>query len=381
MKVFLLCLTLLPFWIIPGYSQTEEVKEEKKVSLDIGGALRFNYNYSSWKPNQKKRGGDFGFEVFRINVEAAYGDVELHIDQRFYSREFGGAFLKYGWFQYNLNDKSHLKLGLIPAYFGTQQFNSHSWFFQLPFYLGFEDDHDMGLSYSFENDNIQLDLGFCKNSETLSFSDNGPVSDARYSYDFAGRNKEINQLNARFNYKFGKVATQKLGASVQYGGIWNIDTKEVGQQFAVAAHYELDYQRWNFKLQAMTYHNQPKNAVGESRDKIEMTAYGFPYQTAAKASLYTIGIAYTLPLSWGPINSIQFYNDYAYMDKSVSAWEDTQMNVLGALISAGPIYIYLDYAMGLHQPWLGPQWEDALTSGDQNNGWEKRFNINFGYYY
>jgi len=120
---------------------TEE--KEKKIQLDIGGVLRYNYNNSSWKPNQQKRGGDFGFELFRLNVDAVYKDWEFHIDQRFYSREFGGHFLKYGWFQYNLKEKSHLKLGLIPAYFGAQQFNSHSWFFQLPFYLGFEDDYDI----------------------------------------------------------------------------------------------------------------------------------------------------------------------------------------------------------------------------------------------
>ena len=146
-----------------SYSQNDTITKPK-LKVDLGGALRYNYNNSTWKPNQQKRGGDFGFEVFRINVDATYGPMEIHIDQRFYSGAFGGAFLKYGWAQYNLNKKSHLKLGLIPAYFGPQQFNSHSWFFQLPFYLGFEDDHDMGISYDYEDDRIQLDICFYKNA-------------------------------------------------------------------------------------------------------------------------------------------------------------------------------------------------------------------------
>ena len=363
------------------YLFAQEEEAEKKMQLDIGGALRFSYNNSSWKPNQQKRGGDFGFEMFRINVNAIYGDVELHIEPRFYASEFGGAFLKYGWAQYNFNKKSHLKIGLIPAYFGAQQFNSHSWFFQLPFYLGFEDDHDMGISYDYESEKWQLDIGFYKNAEELIFADNSPVSDARYAYDFSGRNKEINQLNARFNYKFGKTAKHKLGGTLQYGGIWNIDTRAVGKQFAAAAHYEMSYKNWGIKTQALTYNNQPENAQGERRDIMQMTAFGFPYNTAAKASIYTLGVSYSIPVEWGPITNVQLYNDYAYMDKAIAGWESTQMHVLGALVSANPVYIYIDIARGKHQPWLGPQWTNALVEGDTNNGWETRLNINFGYYY
>ena len=135
-------------------------KVAQKPEVLLGGALRFNYNNSDWKPNQQKRGGDFGFEVFKITADVTYKKLELHIDQRFYAQGFGGAFLKYGWLQYNLNPQSHLKLGLIPAYFGAKQFNSHSWFFQLPFYLGFEDDYDMGISYSYSTEHLDLDIGF-----------------------------------------------------------------------------------------------------------------------------------------------------------------------------------------------------------------------------
>lgn len=352
-----------------------------KFDLDLGGALRFNYNNSSWKPNQQKRGGDFGFEVFRINVDATYGKMELHIDQRFYSSAFGGAFLKYGWVQYNLNKNNHLKLGLIPAYFGPQQFNSNSWFFQLPFYLGFEDDHDMGISYDFENDKIQLDIGFYKNAEALTLGDNNPISPFRYSYDFSGSNKEVNQFNLRFNYKIGQVTKHKLGTSLQYGGIWNIDTQEMGSHAALGLHYELDYDNWNLKTQFISYNNKPENSAGESRDNIELAAYNFPYNTAAKADLYSIGLSYNIPINKGVLQSIQLYNDYSYMNKAVSTWQDTQMNVLGALISLKPLYIYVDYASGLNQPWLSPNSANALTTGNPNDGWQHRFNVNFGVYF
>lgn len=168
---------------------------------------------------------------------------------------------------------------------------------------------------------------------------------------------------------------------MQYGGIWNIDTQDIGNHKALGLHYELSYKNWNVKSQFVTYKNQPKNAQGQSIDIIEMTAYGSPYNTAAKANLYSIGLAYTLKLNKGIFKTLQFYNDYSYMDKTVKTWEDSQMNVLGMLLSAKPAYIYLDYGLGLNHPWLGSQYTDAFTTGDPANGWEGRFNINMGFYF
>ena len=133
--VLLLCLGTVGSSLWAQEEQNPTV--EDKVQVKLGGALRFNYNYSSWKPNQRKRGGDFGYDVFRIDGQISYKKWLIKLEQRFYSQEFGGAFLKFGWAQYNINDRSHVKIGLIPAYFGAQQFNSHSWFFALPYYLGF----------------------------------------------------------------------------------------------------------------------------------------------------------------------------------------------------------------------------------------------------
>lgn len=215
MKSFYCVIFIFSFW--SSLQSQEDSTAAKKIILDIGGALRYNYNLSTWKPNQIRRGGDFGFEVFRINVDGNYDQWELHIDYRFYSNENGGLFLKYGWFQYNLNPNSHIKVGLIPAYFGIQQFNSHSWFFQLPFYLGFEDDHDMGISYDLNTDKWQLDIGFYKNAEKLGFSDNGPISDSRYAYDFSGRNQEVNQLNLRQITNSVNQLNNKQGSQLNTG--------------------------------------------------------------------------------------------------------------------------------------------------------------------
>ena len=51
---------------------------QEKLSVDIGGALRFNYNYSSWKDAQQKRGGNLGFNEFRLNTKVKYKSLDLN---------------------------------------------------------------------------------------------------------------------------------------------------------------------------------------------------------------------------------------------------------------------------------------------------------------
>jgi hypothetical protein len=70
---------------------------------------------------------------------------------------------------------------------------------------------------------------------------------------------------------------------------------------------------------------------------------------------------------------LQFYNDYGYLEKLNSDFNDTAMNVTGVLVSAGSVYTYFDIA-GKDQPWLGPNWTNGLAGSDAK--WEVRFNMN-----
>lgn len=112
-----------------------------------------------------------------------------------------------------------------------------------------------------------------------------------------------------------------------------------------------------------------------------MTAYGYPYLVASEATTYTIGAAYSVPVEWGPISNLLFYNDFGFMDKKIDAFENSFMNVTGVLITAGNVYTYIDAAQGKGQPWLGPVWGNALSNGTADADWEMRFNINIGYYF
>ncbi|WP_417885774.1 hypothetical protein [Zunongwangia sp.] len=369
--IFLCCLPLL----------AQDSGEEEKPKLEIGGALRFNYNLSSWKDGQKKRGGDFGYDMFRINAKGSYKDLFLNVEYRLYSDSFGGGFLKQGWVGYKFNEQDQIQIGLTQVPFGLQQYNSHNWFFNLTYYVGLEDDHDMGIKYIHDSETIQYQFAFFKNAEELNFGSNSEVSPSRYSYDIAGRNKEVNQVNGKFIYKFGSTKNHQIGTSLQYGGIYNIDTEEMGNHHGFAFHYEYTDDKWNVKAQGAIIDHNPATPDTVNDNVLKFAAYGAPYEVAAKFNMYTLAVSRNVPVEIGPISNLQFYNDFGYMDKAEDSFEDSYMNVTGVLITAGKIYTYIDYAAGYNHSWLGGDFIDDFSVGNPDAKWEARFNINIGYYF
>ncbi|MDT0688773.1 hypothetical protein RM549_03200 [Salegentibacter sp. F188] len=365
--------------VIAAVSSTVSAQENPKVT--VGGALRFNYNLSSWKPEQKSRGGDFGYDLFRINAMASYKGIYLNAEYRLYSDAFGGGMLKQGWFGYHFSETNELQLGLTQVPFGIQQYNSNNWFFNLSYYVGLEDDHDMGIKYIHMGEKMEYHLAFFKNAEEMRFGNDTEISPSRYSYDIAGRNKEINQFNGKLVYKFGNNVLQRIGISGQYGSLYNLNTRETGDHYGLALHYEATYKNWNLKAEAMNVSNNPENAPGLPREVISMAAYGAAYEVAADFNIYTMTLAQNVSVDWGPVSSFRFYNDIGYMQKKKDDFEDSVMNVTGVLVTAGNIYTYIDYAAGLNHSWLGGNYIDDFSRGTPGANWEARFNINIGYYF
>lgn len=376
MKRIILSLVLMH--LATGFIPAQTPDERPK--LHIGGALRFNYNYSDWNSGHRNRGGDFGYDVFMLHPTASYKGFLLDADARFYSTAFGGFMLKYGWIGYRFSPKNHIEVGLTRVPFGIHPSSANNFFFQISYYVGLEDDSDMGIKYVHEDEKWEYALAFFKNADELLFGAKNETSDDRYGYDVAGRNKEINQWNARGVYKFGNQSPQQVGLSAEFGQLYNIDTRQNGSHFAFAAHYVLDWHRWNFKAQVTTYALYPKNAAGEDRSLVSMTAYGAPYLVAAKANIYTLSFSHHIPLRSKWLQSILLYHDLGILDKWKKKFKNSTQNVTGIMMTMGPVITYIDYAMGLHQAWLGPDW-DAFGSGNGSNSWHARFNINIGYYF
>lgn len=372
-RLFLgICLTLLVV--------ISQAQERVLPKFKLGGALRFNYNFCDWKPGHRDRGGDFGFDVLYFKLSGSYRNIILSADYRFYSKDFGGPMLKYGWIGYQFNDKSQMQLGLTGVPFGIQPIASHNFFLQIAYYIGLEDDSDMGIKYLYQGDTWDFTFAFFKNADELLFGSDNETSDDRYGYDVAGRNKEINQINGQAFYKFGESTRQRLGGSAEFGQLYNLDTRKNGTHYAFALHYELTTKRVSLKAQLTTYAMNPKNGEGDDDELISMTAYGAPYLVAAKANVYMLGAGYTIPVNRKFLKKIQVYNDFGWLDKQNNDYKDSFPNVTGCMLDGGPVCIYVDYALGKNHGWLGPNF-NGFGTGGESDSWHARFNVNVGYYF
>ena len=366
--------------------QTEAVSKQEtndSEGIKLGGAIRTNYSHTSYSDGNKNRGGDFDFDIFRLNLNGSIGDVLLNAEIRFF--DYMTA-VKYAYVGYQLNEDWQVQAGITQVPFGNWPYNSHNYFFSTNYYLGLEDDHDLGLLFKRQlADNWQLDLGFFKNDE-LGGVDGYVSSRAdRYSYDVVGYRLgedgiyddpaqpvgEYNTFAGRFAYQFEHSSdfTTELGLSALAGGLHNGNSR-AGSYNAWALHLNSHYQRWNLQLQHGEYHYDIDDV-----ERMAVGAYAFYDSIAAKAKTSTINLAYSLPIEWGPVTGLQFYNNYGLVyDKSDNS-RDTMMNVTGFSVAAGGLFTYFDLVHARNQPFVG-----GSAAGDSGET-ERRFNINIGYYF
>ncbi|QZE14568.1 hypothetical protein K4L44_01470 [Halosquirtibacter laminarini] len=371
-KVFKISLFIFLITLIPTHT-----KASLKDSISLGGALRFNYRYKAWDQTFKDKKGDFVFDMFAIKANATYNKFFLKAEYRFYPSNFGGSFLKEGYVGYRINSEQQIVIGTTQVPFGITPYTSHSYFFNMQYYAGFEDDYDNGIKWTYNNQNFILDLAYFKNAEGNS------NSTKRYSYDPVGNYEEIGQWNAKIEKPLGNIS---IGASGQFGKIRNATTTDITNSWATEAHFNgnfLSNKQLNVRLEAMYY-----NYEDIEDHQLTMGAYNSSYDVASEASIYSVAVAYTIPVKAEYLDYIQVYNDYSYMKKSFEGFNDSQMNVTGMMLAAGPIYTYIDYAIGKNQDWFGPWGEygpdnssNGMAQGDVNPDWHAWFNINIGYYF
>ncbi|MGP9799661.1 carbohydrate porin [Rheinheimera sp. NSM] len=361
----------------------DNAADADKDGINVGGAIRTNYSHTSYSDGNKNRGGDFAFDIFRLNLNGSIGDVLLNAEIRFF--DYMTA-VKYAYVGYQLTEDWQVQAGITQVPFGNWPYNSHNYFFSTNYYLGLEDDHDLGIMFKRQlADNWQLDLGFFKNDE-LGGVDGYVSSRAdRYSYDVVGYRQgddgiyddptqplgEYNTFSGRFAYQLEHSSdfTTELGVSALAGGLHN-GSSRAGSYNAWALHLNSHYQRWNLQLQHGEYHYNIDDV-----DRMAVGAYAFYDSIAAKAKTSTVNLAYSLPIEWGPVTGLQFYNNYGLVyDKSDNS-RDTMMNVTGFSVAAGGLFTYFDLVHARNQPFVG-----GSAAGDSSET-ERRFNINIGYYF
>ena len=172
----------------PTSSSIESDIDEKAGKIDLGGAVRFNYVYREFQANSRSKGGDFEFDLFRLNVDGQYHDLLVSAEYRWYS--FMNV-IHHGWIGYDFSDTWQGQFGITKVPFGILPFASHSWWFGIPYYIGLEDDYDMGVKFVREKAPWNLQLAFFKNGE---WGDAGDTE--RYSFDVVKADRKSTRLNS-----------------------------------------------------------------------------------------------------------------------------------------------------------------------------------------
>jgi hypothetical protein len=364
----------------------------------IGGAIRANYtigDYASGNgPSRGGSGGDFALDTFRVNID--YADEAGWLGKLEYRWYPGYNMLHTGWVGYQVDEDTQVQVGVNRVPFGPGAYGvSNSWFFDQHYYVGLADDMDLGVKYSTVYGNWSIDLAYY-------YSDEGnwrgaSRDSARYSYDIvknaAGDGyQERHQVNARAIYAFGgDTPLDALGASLQYGKLDAAgSTGSSGDAFAGSVHAKATLGPVNVTGQ-LTYYDfdiGADNAWGTS-ELIFMGAFDFAWPVATKAWIPAIALSHTItPESLDWLDSVTVYAEYSSIMKDNSAFNDSEMLILGAAWWRGGWYVYTDLAYSNGNYFVGSDGDDYSTFagvGDfginGNDKWNARFNVNFGYYF
>lgn len=356
-------------------NKVDSLKTLPKIKL--GGALRLNYSYKNYDQENMDRLGDFGFELFRLNADIDYKDIFLSVEYRWYGN-FNA--IHHGYFGYHLSENSSLQIGIHQVPFGILPYASHSFWFNATYYLGFEDDYDAGIKYIYDDASWNLQAAFYKNPEYIDSERYG-----RYSFDLVTddiqANQEINQFNIRSAYKWNlnEDLLMNLGASLETGQIYNKITKEKGNRHAFALHNNLFYKKWNMHLQWISYEYNPKNPEDLSEKTIQFGAFMFPFEVTTKADVYTFNLANDIHINKKYLDRIKVYVNMSMVNPKQGYGSNSKQIVLGTTLIKRGLYAYFDYIFGQNMWFSGGPGIGLAHPEDEN--WNSRLNINFGYYF
>ncbi len=358
----------------------EQKEEADKPEINVGGAFRFNYAYKDYSGANKDKGGDFIFDHFRLNMNVSYKDLLLSTQYRWFGYM---DVIHHAWIGYNFTDTVQGQFGLTKVPFGILPYADHSYWLGEHYYMGLSDDYDLGIKFLINNDPWDIQFAFFKNADWGNPSDKDRYSvDVVTDLDRGEANEETNQVNLRIanTIKHQHGNKTEIGVSGMVGQLYNSLTKDMGSRWAAAAHLNGFYGPFNLMLEGAWYGFNPENPAGMDDSTVLLGNYGDAYLLAAEGAIYTANLSYDVPIAWGPINKLTFYNDYNILIKNKDGFADSQINIPGVMVTVGPVFTYFEAIMGKNAIFLGNE-VDPMGKGHANAGWNVRYNINVGYYF
>ena len=350
--------------------QSSQASASSENYLSIGGAVRFNYQVND---SNTRRGGEFKFDTFRLDINGQYNGILIGSKWRWFEDK---ALIQTAWMGYNITPTSQVRLGLDLIPFGNQEYNSHNFDLSPNFQLGLEDNYAFGGTYHYKGDALDVQAGLFKNSSSRltggdkNYSPNligvGSAKDPNGKPSTKADTVDTAAVRVVYTFKPAQDVNIQVGSSGLFGGVAS-EQGNIGEYGAFALHSEITFKRLHLQLQATHYEYDLKEGEG----KLIRGFYGNQITAATRANSYTANVAYKLPVKIGPIERLDFYNDYTLVTDKPNNAADSYDNAVGLGIAAGAVYVFLD-------------WHVQQNMGDMtalNESTSHYFNANFGYYF
>lgn len=334
--------------------------------LDLGGAVRFNYGWLDYGPST-----DFEPELVRIDAKGSAGRAFFSLQYRWYD---GFDAVHHAWAGWKLGEASDIRAGVQQVPFGLLPYASHSFWFGSGYYLGIEDDYDMGVVWQRGEDAHQWHAGVFFGDEYGTGARFG-----RYSFDVATTDslpyRERERLSLRYQHtRDWSGAELAMGASLFTGRVEDrVDGGRHGHDGA-ALHAQWQRGPATVQLQWARY----RYRIPEPR--IAMSAFLFPFEIAAEADVPSFNVAYELPRP-GWFDGITCYNNLSTtrpVDDDPGLRESWQ-NVTGCSFAKDKMFTYVDWIAGKNMWFAGGSGIGIDEPG--SNRWRSRLNVNIGFYF
>lgn len=381
---FLVILTLS--LSINGHSADDvEQRLQALERVKFSGSFRMNFLVKDNDDGQKDRAGDGEFNLFNLGVDTKTEGIRFSGQYRWYNYTDTVHHLYFAMdTDTGTNTSAEIQLGLMRVPFGILPYEANSWWFGIPYYLGLNDDFDMGVKYLYQVEQWDVQAAFYTSSEFSAANTNrysvdvisSSVNDTSTTQDNTSRNQESNQGNLRLARLFPHG---EVGVSLQAGQLYNSIEEENGHHWAMAIHHLANIGNFHSQIELLSYEFSPENPDGINDDVIRVGALADSYEIAAKGNVYVVNLAYDVPIENSKVSNVRLYNDYSHLEKEAAGFVESQLNVTGVGITLGQIYTNIDFIMGRNVLYISGG-RQGYAQGTEDD-WSTRFNINIGYYF
>ena len=334
--------------------------------LELGGAVRFSYG---WLDYADSPGADL--ELLRAEARGRKGPASFSLQYRWYD---GFDAVHHAWAGWDIGSDAQLRAGVQQVPFGLLPYASHSFWFGSGYYLGIEDDYDLGVVWEHGAGPHRWHVGWFQGDEYGSGARHG-----RYSFDVATTPELPYRERGRVALRYERVLDWN-GAALALGGsafTGHIEDRAAGGRHghhAAALHAQWRRGPATVQLQWARYR------YGNPEPRMALSAFMFPFEVAASADVPSFNLAWELPRP-GWFDGITCYNNLSgtLPRGAGEGLEDSWQNVTGCSFSRGSMLAYVDWIAGRNMWFAGGAGVGIDEPGSDR--WRSRLNVNVGFFF